>query len=107
MADFKTQAVFGQDAHTDMRGDKLVGKDQGDHHITLHEERVDDAKAEELIATWEPFNQRAVEFGTQQFDELREAGVLDELLVAASAARREDVTGAKFFTILRRLYDND
>lgn len=107
MPDIKVQLVMGQEAHTDQRG-APAGIGEGDHHRTLKEQRIEDpAAVEAIIAAAELANQKAVEAGKELFATLESQGFLDEVLVGAGALMGEDVSDAKFGTILLRVYDND
>ena len=105
MADIKVQLVFGQEAHTDQRGTP-AGQAEGDHHRTVKEWRVD-GPLDSIIAGAAALNDKVVEAGVAMFDALRDEGVLDEVLAGAALLMGEDVSDAKFFGILTRVYDND
>lgn len=104
--DIKVQLVFGKEAATDQR-ENPVGKEQGDHHRTIREWRVDDVVGERILAAISPANDRMVEAGKAQFDVLREQGVLDDVLSSAAILMGESVDDAEFFGILTRGYTND
>lgn len=107
MADFKTQFVFGKAANTDQRTNP-AGKEQGDHHRTLHEVRVPDGPAvDAAIQAADAINARVEAAGRAQFDRWREQGILDDILKGASLLMGEDVSDAEFCGILERAYSND
>jgi D-alanyl-D-alanine dipeptidase len=108
MADIKLQLVAGKD-QTDLRGDLLIGKAEGDHHKTIKEFRVDDAVAQTMLPALMAANAKAANAIGEQLDilEAHRPGAKAAALSGLGVLMGEDVSDAEVIGVQTRIYDND
>jgi len=108
MADIKFQLVAGKQ-QTDLRGDLLIGKEDGDHHKTIKEFRVDDDVAATLLLALEPVNAKGADAIGDQIDVLEEVhpGARAMVMSGLSALMGEDISDAEVIGFQTRIFDND
>lgn len=101
-ADIKFQFVAGKEILTDLRGDKFVGKEQGDHHRTIAE--IEDAP-DDIVAIALELAPRINAAAAEMFDLLEKIGMpKDRVLKGLSILMGEDVTDAEYAGAQVRVY---
>jgi len=104
MAKIKVQFVAGREIVTDLRGDKFVGKEQGDHHRTIAQ-IVD--PPEEMIALVLAEAPKLNAAAEGMFDLLEKIGLpKDKILDGLGIIMGEDVDDAEYAAVQIRVYDN-
>lgn len=107
-AEVKIQFVAGK-LQTDLRGDKLIGKEQGDHHDTIKETRVSDEVASAMLPALEMANAKSCNVIGEQIDIIEEhaPGFRDLAIKAISVTTGEDVSDAEVIGFQSRIYSKD
>lgn len=108
MPDIKVQFVAGKE-QTDLRGDLLIGKEQGDHHDTIKEFRVDDAVAEAMLPGLVLANAKSANAIGEQLDilEAHIPGAKRVVMDAMGIATGESIDDAEVIGFQTRIYSND
>lgn len=108
MADVKVQFVAGKQ-QTDLRGENFIGKEDGDHHKTIKEFRVDDDKVALLLPALEGANAKSANAIGEALDILEGhiPGAKEQVLSGIEFLGREDISDAEVIGFQTRIYDND
>lgn len=108
--DVKGQFVCGKGpAITDMTGDNLPGKEQGDHRFTVVEKQnVSKDVADIVLAAGAVANEKIAEACKELFEVLDKVGIdKADLLKGISFLAREDVTDADYLAFQVRVFKHD
>ena len=107
--DVKTQFVCGKAVLTDMTGDSIPGKAEGDHRKTLIEQsNVSQAVADIVLLAAAAANAKAVEASREMFALLEDQGVSKaDVLKGLSLVMGEDVTDAEYAALQVRVFKHD